>query len=78
MIHDKHVIGIDLVRTDSEGGWYGIYESYNYGERWNMVTQSRTIESLINMPLSTSFCIFLPNFVPFDISFLNKSPVLIL
>lgn len=48
MIHDKHIIGIDLVRTDSEGGWYGIYESYNHGERWNMVTQSRTIESLIN------------------------------
>ena len=54
MIHDKHIIGIDLVRTDSEGGWYGIYESYNHGERWNMVTQSRTIESLINFAKNNS------------------------
>lgn len=48
MVHSNRIIGIDLIKTDTEGGWYGIYESYNEGANWHMVTKSRTIESLIN------------------------------
>ena len=48
MVNSRRIIGIDFIRTDPEGGMYGIYESYNSGENWHMVTQSRTIESLIN------------------------------
>ncbi len=48
MIHNNRIIGIDLIKTDTEGGVYGIFESYNEGKDWCVVTQSRTIESLIN------------------------------
>ena len=48
MIHTRRIIGIDLIRTDTEGGWYGIYESYNSGGDWHMILQSRKIEALIS------------------------------
>jgi len=47
MTNSNTVIGIDLIKTDSDGGMYGLYTSLDGGSNWKKLAQSRTIFTLL-------------------------------
>jgi len=44
---EQHILGIDMIEIDSRGTYYGIYESFNGGEQWEVVLKSLQIYELI-------------------------------
>lgn len=46
------IIGIDLVRMDGEDGIYGVYESVDGGNEWQILAQSKKVYELIQFARS--------------------------
>jgi hypothetical protein len=52
MFSSETVIGIDLVRMDGEDGIYGVYESVDGGNEWQVLAESKKVYELIQFARS--------------------------
>jgi len=43
----SQIIGIDFIKTDIGGGVYGLYESFDGGDRWVLVAKGRKIDDML-------------------------------
>lgn len=63
---DEKVIGIDMLKTDEDGGMYALCESADGGDTWEIVQSGRTIEALLDVA-KAKYDESIPVILPFQI-----------